>query len=104
MRNLCSAIVRTFGSAWPTLGWMLFVVALVLPHIPFFGAILWPFLLGVRIATGFWWVIDLVDQEFITTYLGGGILLVFLTLVCPPNSGLFIVCWLVYMTRVRRRS
>ena len=81
MRNFCGAIVRTFGAAWASLGWMLFVVAIVIPLIPFVGGILAPVWLGVRIALGLWWVIDLVEQEFITTYLGGSILLLFVTLV-----------------------
>ena len=104
MRNLCSAIARTFGSAWTTLGWMLFVIALVLPLIPLIGAILAPVWLGVRIALALWWVIDMVDQEFITTNVGAGVLLVFMAFVFRPHSALFIICWLVYMTNVRKKS
>lgn len=104
MQKVCSAIVRTFGSAWTTLGWMLFVVALVIPIIPFFGAILAPVWLGVRIALGLWWVIDMVEQDFITTYVGGTLLLVFVAFVFRPHSALFIICWLVYMTSVRKKS
>lgn len=104
MRNFCSALVRTTGKSWSALGWTFWVVTMIVPLIPFVGAVLYPVYWGARILLGLWWLCDLVDLDMITTFFGSVIVLLFVIFILPAGNVFFIVSWLVYMTSIRRKT
>jgi len=103
MRKFCSALVRKTGKSWPSIGWTLWTVTMILPFIPFLGTILYPFYFGARILLGIWWLFDLVDQEMVTTFFGSVMVLLLVIFILPAGTVFFIVSWLVYMTSIRRK-
>jgi hypothetical protein len=102
MRDFCSKIVRASGNSWVSIGWTLWVVTVFLPWIPLLGTVLYPAWLGARILLALWWVIDLIDQDMVTTFFGGFVALFFLYAFLTPGGVFFIFSWLVYMTSVRK--
>ena len=104
MHKFCSALVRTMGKSWSSLGWTLWVITMIVPLIPFLGTVLYPVYFGARILLGLWWLCDLVDQDMITTFFGSLIVLLFVIFILPTGTVFFILSWMVYMTSIRRKT
>jgi hypothetical protein len=100
MRRLCGLIVETLGTWWGSIGWLVFLGALLLPYFVYrsqYGLQIW---LSVALLLVLWWVVDLVDQEAPAwVWIVGLVMLVIGGL--PRGSILTAACWALYWTRIR---